>query len=122
MRKHRKLIGCAVVGAVAAALTAGSASAHEGSTCSGLGGIAVHGQHVVGDYVIGGSGIGSGLTWPYAGTVGSAVGGEGAAIPGGPGPGFHFVMGFAPGASFCNDQAHPNGFTAPGNVPTPGNR
>jgi hypothetical protein len=35
-------------------------------------------------------------------------------VRGGPGPGFHFLEGFAPGASFCNEQAHPNGFEAPG--------
>ena len=33
---------------------------------------------------------------------------------GGPGPGFHFTIdGLAPGASFCNEQAHPNGFNTP---------
>jgi hypothetical protein len=33
--------------------------------------------------------------------VGGAVAGSGAAVPGGPGPGFHCPNGFAPGASFC---------------------
>jgi hypothetical protein len=87
--------------------TNGPASAHE-PTCGGLGGIAVHGQHVVGDYVIGGSGLGSGLEWPYNGLVGETVSANGgAAVPGGPGPGFHFPNGFAPGASFCTGSNSP---------------
>jgi hypothetical protein len=96
----------ALAGALASgilALSGGAASA--GPTCSGLGGIANHGQHVVGDYVIGESGIGSGLTWPYAGQVGAAVAANGgAAVPGGPGPGYHFPNDVAPGASFCTDS------------------
>jgi hypothetical protein len=46
--------------------------------------------------------------------VGAAIqaNGGGVEVPGGPGPGFHFPNGFAPGASFCNEQAHPNGFEA----------
>lgn len=78
-------------------------AAHD-PTCSDTLGIAVHGQHIVGGYVIGG-----GLTeWPpKGGVVGDAVGGSGAAVPGGPGPGFHFPNGFAPGASFCNDSNSP---------------
>jgi hypothetical protein len=72
-------------------------------TCSGELGIAVHGQHIVGDYV---TGIGhENLTWPPSGVVGDAVAGEGVAVAGGPGPGFHFPNGFAPGASFCVDQS-----------------
>lgn len=88
------LLGVAGVAPVAA----------HGPTCSDTLGIAVHGQHIVGDYVIGG-----GLTeWPpKGGVVGGAVGGSGAAVPGGPGPGFHFPNGFAPGASFCNDSNSP---------------
>ena len=68
-----------------------SASAdHAGDTptCSTTLGIDHHGVHVINDYVIGADGTGPG-------------GGEGAEIPGGPGPGFHFPNGFAPGASFC---------------------
>jgi hypothetical protein len=89
-------------------LVPGGAQAGE-PTCSGTLGIAVHGQHVVGDYV---TGIGHDtLGWPAAGgVVGDAVGGTGAAIPGGPGPGFHFPHGFAPGASFCLDQSQSPGF------------
>lgn len=94
--------------AICAVVAVSPAWAHEGSTCSGLGGIAVHGQHVVGDYVIGNSGIGSGLEWPYNGQVGAAVSANrGAAVPGGPGPGFHFPNGFAPGASFCTGSSSP---------------
>ena len=109
-------------GALALALGGGNASAHDGATCSGLGGIEVHGQHVVGDYVTGLGGIGGGLEWPFNGIVGDAVRENGGAVkPGGPGPGFHFTIdGLAPGASFCNEQAHPNGFDTPDNVPTPG--
>jgi hypothetical protein len=40
--------------------------------------------------------------------VGSTVSANGGvAIAGGPGPGFHFPNGFAPGASFCNDSNSP---------------
>ena len=46
--------------------------------------------------------------WPPAGGVGRYIAGEGASpAPGGPGPGFHFPNGFAPGASFCNDSNSP---------------
>ena len=79
-------------------------AAHD-PTCADVGGlgIEVHGQHVVRDYVMGG-----GLeSWPPKGQVGAAVGGSGAAVPGGPGPGFHFPNGFAPGASFCTDSNSP---------------
>jgi len=81
------------------------ASAHD-PTCSDVDflGIGVHGQHVVRDYVMGG-GLDS---WPpQGGAVGEAAGGRGAAVPGGPGPGFHFPNGVAPGASFCTDSNSP---------------
>jgi hypothetical protein len=103
-----------VVASVAAfgPTSAGVASAH--ATCEGLGGIEVHGQHIVGDYVTGLGGIGGGIDWPPAGEVGDAIGGDGGAVlPGGPGPGFHFPNDVPPGASFCNEQAHPDGFTVP---------
>ena len=60
------------------------------------------------DYV---TGLGHGaLGWPPSGgVVGQAVAGHGVAVAGGPGPGFHFPNGFAPGASFCNDQARSPG-------------
>jgi len=80
-------------------------------TCSDVLGIANHGQHIVGDYV---TGIGHDeLGWSPAGQVGEAIAGEGAAIPGGPGPGFHFPNDFAPGASFCNSQSQAPGFHVP---------
>lgn len=67
----------------------------------------MHGHHVVADYVMG---TGHHHTdWPPAGLVGATVGGRGAAIPGGPGPGFHFPAGVAPGASFCISQARSPG-------------
>ena len=77
-------------------------------TCSSTLGIAVHGQHIVGDYV---TGIGhTELAWPpKGGVVGDAIAGSGAVLPGGPGPGFHFPNGFAPGASFCLDQSRAPG-------------
>lgn len=113
----------AALGACVAAFATGPALAHGEATCNdALGsGIVVHGQHIVGDYVTGLGGIfGDGLQWPPAGQVGVAVSANGgAAMPGGPGPGFHFtIAGLAPGASFCNPQAHPNGFTTP---PAPAN-
>lgn len=72
------------------------------ATCSDVGflGIEVHGHHVVRDYVVGEGG----MTWPPAGQVDVS---EGAALPGGPGPGFHFPNGVAPGASFCTDSHSP---------------
>jgi hypothetical protein len=80
-------------------------------TCSDVLDISVHGQHVVGDYVTG-TGHGD-LAWPPAGKVGQAIAGTGADMPGGPGPGFHFPNGFAPGASFCNSQSQSPGFHVP---------
>ena len=116
-RKRSRLLALAGVALLGVALSAGPASAHGDATCSGVFGSAlvVHGQHVVGDYVTGTGGLSGVLEWPPAGQVGKTVGGNGgAAVPGGPGPGFHFtVPGLAPGASFCNEQAHPNGFTTP---------
>lgn len=96
--------------AMITASTAGVAmAADQGDpTCSDTLGIDVHGQHVVGDYVTG-SGTGSDDGFPpdgsYIGEVVSENGG--AAIPGGPGPGFHFLHGIAPGASFCTGSQSP---------------
>lgn len=76
-------------------------------TCSDTLDIAVHGEHIVGDYV---TGIGRGeLDWPPSDqNIGQIVSDNGgAAVPGGPGPGFHFPNGVAPGASFCNDSQSP---------------
>jgi hypothetical protein len=86
-------------------LSNGVASAEP--NCAHLG-LATHGQHIVGDYVTGLGGIGGGISWPPKGQVGAAVKQNGGAlVPGGPGPGFHFPNGFAPGASFCNDSNSP---------------
>lgn len=116
--RRSRIAALAAVAVLTAAFSAAPASAHGDATCSdALGsGIVVHGQHIVGDYVTGLGGIfGDGLQWPPAGQVGAAVKANGGAdVPGGPGPGFHFgIPGLAPGASFCNEQAHPNGFTTP---------
>ena len=104
------------VASVLASLAAAPASAHGEPACAGLGGIENHGQHVVGDYVTGLGGIfGDGLAWPPAGQVGAAVKAAGGAVaPGAPAAHGHFtVPGLAPGASFCNEHAHPGGFTTP---------
>ena len=121
MRKHpltaTRLAVLATLAFVVATVAAAPASAHGDATCSGVFGtdLVVHGQHVVGDYVTGTGGLSGALEWPPAGQVGSAVKENGgAAVPGGPGPGFHFTIpGLAPGASFCTAQAHPNGFSTP---------
>jgi hypothetical protein len=100
----RRLILIAAASAVLAAAIAAPVSAHE-STCSSSIGSEVHGQHVLGLYVVGGSlNLDS---WPPSGGVGQFIAGEGAALPGGPGPGFHFPNGFAPGASFCTESNSP---------------
>ncbi|WP_338468396.1 hypothetical protein RXV95_07570 [Novosphingobium sp. ZN18A2] len=92
--------------ALAALALAGTASAQTAGTptCSDVDGlyVDVHGQHVIRDYVAGGT-----LTdpsWPPS-DVGSTVSDNGgAAVPGGPGPGFHFLYEVPPGASFCTDS------------------
>jgi hypothetical protein len=107
---RRALVGVAVAAGAVGLLVAPAGAAGAGSgtpTCSDTLGIAVHGQHIVGDYV---TGIGHmNLDWPPSdGVVGSTVSANGGvAIAGGPGPGFHFPNGFAPGASFCNDSNSP---------------
>jgi hypothetical protein len=100
----RTRFGITLVVAAAVAV-GGPASASADRTCSGTLGIEVHGQHVVSDYVTGTHDV----SWPPAGQVGATVGGNGAATPGGPGPGFHFPNNFAPGASFCLDQSNSPG-------------
>jgi hypothetical protein len=116
----KKTLGLLTAGAVLGAVMLASGGlfvppdvASAGPNCSHLG-IATHGEHIVGDYVTGTGGIGpGGISWPPAGEVGEATGGEGAAVPGGPGPGFHFIEGFAPGASFCNESNSPGIHLAP---------
>lgn len=89
------------VSGVLAMLTTGPAMAGQ-PTCTDLEdldlGIEVHGHHAVRDYVM------DTETWPPAGTTNAA---GGAATPGGPGLGFHFQHGFAPGASFCTHSNSP---------------
>jgi hypothetical protein len=78
---------------------AGPAAAAGNPTCAEMMGIANHGEHVLGLYVVGGS-LALGY-WPPTGGIGQYIGGTGADLPGGPGPTFHFLNGFQPGASFC---------------------
>lgn len=92
-----------------AAGSAGAQSTNPTPTCSDAfeDPIAVHGEHVIGDYV---TGIGHDtFEWtPSGGIVGETVSANGGvAIRGGPGPGFHFEHGVAPGASFCTDSQSP---------------
>jgi hypothetical protein len=100
-------VGIALAATLTVVMAPGAATAQQsGPTCSDTLAIEVHGQHVVGDYV---AGIGHDLEWPISGReIGAAVkANRGAAVPGGPGPGFHFVHGVAPGASFCTDSQSP---------------
>jgi hypothetical protein len=92
---------------ITAASSASTQSTNPTPTCSDALGIEVHGQHVIGDYV---TGIGhDNLDWAPSGrNIGETVGANhGVAIEGGPGPGFHFENGVAPGASFCTDSQSP---------------
>lgn len=99
---------------VAAALAlmgtaSGAAAQSEAATptCSDTLGIDVHGQHVIGDYV---TGIGHDeMGWPPSGAdIGKTVAANrGVVVRGGPGPGFHFEHGVAPGASFCTESQSP---------------
>ena len=97
--------------AVVAAASPGVAGASP--TCATTLGIANHGEHIVADYI---TGLGrDAVEWPLnGGLVGETIGGDGAAVPGAPGPGSHFVHGFAPGASFCLDTSQ-----SPGHHPGP---
>lgn len=103
----------AVTAIAAAVLTAAALPAAAQPTCSDVESldIEVHGQHVVRDYVVGNPDFAS---WPPAGKdLGKAVAGQGAALPGGPGPAFHFANDIPPGASFCNEQAQSPGSPGP---------
>lgn len=100
----RRFMFVAAATALLAVAVAGPVAAHD-ATCSSSIGTEVHGQHVLGLYVVGGQlALDS---WPPTGGVGQYIAGRGAALPGGPGPGFHFPNGFAPGASFCTDSNSP---------------
>jgi hypothetical protein len=109
-RPTRRFALAAAMGVALALAGAAQASASE-PTCADFDalGVVVHGQHVVRDYVTGGLVA----SWPPEGGVGQYVGGTGAALPGGPGPGYHFPNGVAPGASFCNSQSNSPGFHFP---------
>jgi hypothetical protein len=98
----------AVVAVAAVALSMSAASAEP--TCQGYKGVANHGEHVITDYVLGAVVNDNELAaWPPTG-IGDIVGAQhGAAVPGGPGPGFHFTVGAPPGASFCVPQARSGG-------------
>jgi hypothetical protein len=121
MARHlRRLTVVAVVTAIVGAFSTAPAVAQGTPTCADVlgSGIVNHGQHVLDDYVTGLGAVlpGSGeLQWPPAGQVGTAVQDNGGAfLPGGAGPNLHFsILGLPPGASFCLDQAHPNGFDVP---------
>jgi hypothetical protein len=103
----RRLIGSAALGGALLMATAPAVSAGD-PTCSDLFEGFPHGYHIVADYV---TGVGSeflggpGIDWPPSGL--NAAGG--AALPGGPGPSFHFPLHVPPGASFCNPQAKSGG-------------
>jgi hypothetical protein len=103
-----KAIRSLVAGLVAAgAASATAQSTNPTPTCSDALDIEVHGQHVIGDYV---TGIGhEDLDWPPGDDgIGQTVAENGGvAVRGGPGPGFHFEHGVAPGASFCTDSQSP---------------
>ena len=106
-----KALRALVAGVALLGLTVAPVGARE-PTCADVDFLAieVHAQHVVRDYVTGGAVA----EWPpKGGAVGAAIAGSGASVSGGPGPGFHFPNGFAPGASFCNSQSNSPGFHAP---------
>jgi hypothetical protein len=99
-------------GVIAATLAfGGSIAAADGPTCEGYKDVANHGEHVIEDYVLGAVDGGPVIDdWSTKRGIGDVVGpAGGAAVPGGPGPGFHFDVGAPPGASFCNPQAHSGG-------------
>jgi hypothetical protein len=87
---------------------AAAQSSNRGNpTCSDTLPIEVHGQHVIGDYV---TGLGHDeMGWPpNEADIGETVASNGGVVVrGGPGPGFHFDYGVAPGASFCTDSRSP---------------
>jgi hypothetical protein len=102
--------------AAIAAIAPASALAQGSPTCSALG-IANHGHHIIGDYVTGAGAIfaPNEQSWPPSGEVGAVIRENGGPVlPGGAAAHGHFnVPGLAPGASFCLEQAHPNGFETP---------
>lgn len=102
VRSGVRALVVACVAATVFTLSLAAQAAPTKATCTDVLSITVHGHHVVADYV---TGVGHGnMEWPPAGKVKAS---GGAVVPGGPGPGFHFPNGFAPGASFCTDSASP---------------
>jgi hypothetical protein len=103
----RRFVLSLAASAALLAAVAGPAAAGE-PTCSAELGIEAHGQHIVGDYI---TGIGhENLEWsPSGGIVGQTIAGSGVVVAGGPGPGYHFQEGYAPGASFCIDWSASEG-------------
>lgn len=101
---RRLILAAAATAAMSLAVAAPVAAANP--TCADTLGIEVHAQHIVGMYVVDMNQLALSY-WPPTGGVGQYIAGEGADLPGGPGPGFHFPEGFAPGASFCTDSASP---------------
>lgn len=92
-------ISTVVAMAVTITLATTSVALGAGPTCSDTLGIDHHGVHVITDYIVGSDGVGP--------TTGGSDARGGVEIPGGPGPGFHFPNGFAPGASFCTTSNSP---------------
>lgn len=103
-----RVLAVGAAGAVTVALATSVAGAEP--TCQGYEDVANHGEHVIDDYVLGAVVSDVELpAWPPSGT-GHVVGRQGgAAVPGGPGPGWHFAVGAPPGASFCVPQARSGG-------------
>lgn len=108
MSKNVQLAVTAGLALIGFGSAANSRATDQGKpTCSETLGIVVHGQHVIGDYV-----TGTGheeLGWPPNGAdIGETTSANGGVVVrGGPGPGFHFEHGVAPGASFCTDSRSP---------------
>lgn len=109
--RRPRVLGGASLLAILLLVSAASGTAAAGSpTCANLDGFAVvHGQHITRDYVTGGA---LDNAWPPT-QLGQLIARDGAAIRGGPGPGFHFEHGFAAGASFCVPRAQSPGFHVP---------
>ncbi|HSJ22420.1 MAG TPA: hypothetical protein VK964_17780 [Nocardioidaceae bacterium] len=102
LRRLRPALPAAAAAMAALAITASPASAQE-PACAGYKDVANHGEHVISDYVLGAVVGGEEVeAWPPSGGIGDVVGPQGgAALPGGPGPAYHFQVGAPPGASFC---------------------
>jgi hypothetical protein len=102
LRRLRPVLAVAAAAGATLAVTASPASAHD-PACAGYKDVANHGEHVISDYVLGAVVGGEEVeSWPPPGGIGDVVGSQGgAALPGGPGPAYHFLVGAPPGASFC---------------------